>query len=939
MIETNHYLIRRFPISFFRDSQINTSQWSENKRSQSYVTISESELVRIIQVLTKRNLEIIDELLEIDVGSSTGAYEQQVIDHNGILLVNSMPYMRLSCSDGDARSRKAYFIDAELFEPIMEILQCGMPPDTKFVATKCNAYFGKCHSTSLPMPRLPAIVVIPDCEVQVPGKYTYVSAGSEEMSEERDGVVEINPFDGAGIITVEFASEIADALGLAYTPSAFQIRALPGWKGEVFTYDLKSYATEYGVRKITDAWGKEYDFFDDNIDMVCTASQFKFYKQYASMLDWEAAFTQEINGYTPTFNISNYTDAPELLDKTVNTSYQYLQTLDLSDDEVSTLAQPTVNELVRMSNDPVYLYQCAKDYFGDMLPSHFQAVGIDQDCIGDPYIYNKCKEFLKSRICEARGGKLLVSGNYQVVCPDLYALAQHAFGTPTQNIQGLVKANTIYSRYWLDTGAKEVDLLRSPHIAHEHNVAAVKSSSDMEKWFKYQTSTIITGMYDTIMLNSNGADYDGDIVLTTDNPVILAAAKRGRTPTIVPDSKSDMPVEKVRIDDYLALMRAGIRSMKCEIGQPTNMVSKLWAEQQTPKSAAYIKRLSVIVSQRIDAAKTGAVVGIPSDIRNYVNTRPDPAFFKPLHKTQKKKLSNAPCTMNRIDSHINAETKACKILKPSKEWNCLMLIDNTPDCRSSTYRRVRDDLISAAEGYQALTKDIQGKKNLSPGERNRRYEAYWHQCKKRFQKRKINKGHMLDLLITAAYSDEKCQQPSHRAALWTLFADELLRRIEKRRRGPSCIPNRLSRRQERAAKHHEKKLTDRRMEPLASATIFEHDLDMIRQMNLPDDAQKVLLVLRALSYCDGSKKPVALYSGIRRDGLSKRRIEELCGIDRRRVGSILESLCAAGAINIEKVNKAQIITYSPDVTAGEIIGTPRSSSDISALVKMLVAQK
>lgn len=58
-------------------------------------------------------------------------------------------------------------------------------------------------------------------------------------------------------------------------------------------------------------------YLHDQIDMVVTKSQFKFWNLYlddAGQFDcpkWKSAFEEEVHGYKRTFNVAKYADAPE----------------------------------------------------------------------------------------------------------------------------------------------------------------------------------------------------------------------------------------------------------------------------------------------------------------------------------------------------------------------------------------------------------------------------------------------------------------------------------------------------------------------------------------------------------------------------------------------------------------------------------------------------
>lgn len=239
---------------------------------------------------------------------------------------------------------------------------------------------------------------------------------------------------------------------------------------------------------------------------------------------WKSCFAEEVHGYKRTFNISSYDETYEELNKTTVMAYQPLQTSEYTDEEIEDLCKQTVKDYVAAcsSVEGFLKYRGIHDEEDEewnKIPSYYQAMYYNHSLYNDEFIQKKVKQDLKSGKERAYVGKIIVSGNYQTLTPDLYALMQHAFG---MEVTGLLKGNEVYSNYWNMNLFEEpwIDIIRSPHIANEHCPAMVVTSEAMERWFRYQKTGIILSIFDnTIALKLNSADFDGDHVLTTDNNV------------------------------------------------------------------------------------------------------------------------------------------------------------------------------------------------------------------------------------------------------------------------------------------------------------------------------------------------------------------------------------------------------------------------------------
>lgn len=558
------------------------------------IRVRESEIIRIVEQLAKEkemhgDYPFIDDLIWIKVGNSYNTYlklSNKPDKDKGIITFNSVRYKNLICSSSNVRSKKALFIKEELFDKVNKILLCGIPEDYPFdVFAKFNSYYGLPSTDSIPV-SMPNIVVVKDPENPITeifdvvhgqlGKSNYTINSGEKRTED------IKFADGAGLIDVSRMQKWVEELNakrlndepeyaIDYLPAAVQFRAIPGIKGNLFTFDLKAFVAQLKSQNrpttIIDFWGKEWDYEKDNVDCIMTASQFKFAKVYADLAAkngnategfslWMDEFQTECEGYSRTFNLSEISDPYKALKYSSIVSYQPLQTLQFTDEEVPKLCSRMVNTCKRVHTD----IDAFLNYSGIVSneenknqrkdpPPFYLALKNNHTLYNDPYIRKKIEKDLKSLRLRCYAGKIIVDGNYQVLTPDLYALAQAAFG---QTVTGLLKAGEIYSNYWnnqyrsfmtsdgdtwYQKGIDDVDVIRNPHIAVEHCPAKVVHNEDINYWFKYQNTGIIFNAYDSFALRLNSADYDGDHVLTTSSKIIIDAAKRANIKTVLPNIK------------------------------------------------------------------------------------------------------------------------------------------------------------------------------------------------------------------------------------------------------------------------------------------------------------------------------------------------------------------------------------------------------------------
>lgn len=330
----------------------------------------------------------------------------------------------------------------------------------------------------------------------------------------------------------------------------------------------------------------------------------------------------------------------DLPDKTM-LSYQPEQTVNFTDEEIPEVSRTGIGIYKKVSSsvDEFLKYRRlikTLEETGEEIenidkytPPYYVALLHNKDLFYDDYVHSKIEEDIKKLKYNILSGKLFVRGNYQVFIPDLYGLAEWAFhnelGHEPQGV--LKKPYHIYSDWWNDKGAKTVDIMRNQAVGMEHRIGHLRNNKELKKWFKYQATGIVSGMYDTLALALNSADYDGDTVCTTDNKQLIDAVKRefragnGRivVKKIIDKGSSSEPAKGIQIADRKSLMKVNQMSFKNSIGSVIDRVTDLWSNINTDEKRVrdYIMVGVIVGSETIDFAKTGENASFPKEIKNF----------------------------------------------------------------------------------------------------------------------------------------------------------------------------------------------------------------------------------------------------------------------------------------------------------------------------------
>lgn len=335
-------------------------------------------------------------------------------------------------------------------------------------------------------------------------------------------------------------------------------------------------------------------------------------------------------------------------DKTsVFTNYQFLQVLDLDTPEkIEELCKPTIewlNKIISQDSDYALLYLlgglCDKplnemeldDFMNvfNSLEAPVRALILNRDMLGDNYIKTKLARCLNTKINESYLGKLLVNGNFQFMISEPYSLCEHIYGLP---IKGLLNEFEHYSQYWNDRNVDTVVAMRAPLTwRSEVNTLHLQNNDKVNEWYKYLYSGIIYNVWGMDCMLHADSDFDGDIIFSTDNEIMLRNSFGGN-----PITYQKKPTEKKYIDTK-DLYKADLLSFDSKIGYITNCSTTLYSmlplfDKDSIEYNTIMHRLKecrVAQGNEIDRAKGLVVKDFPEHWTKWQNPdKPNDKFTK-----------------------------------------------------------------------------------------------------------------------------------------------------------------------------------------------------------------------------------------------------------------------------------------------------------------------
>lgn len=485
--------------------------------------------------------------------------------------INGISYRRLLGTNGGIKNSTIVFVSERHADELQRRIDNGRDLTQELVPAKLEAYKSLVCSASTPVSMPHGILVVKDCITRFTANTVYLNDecdGEPQMTDRPDTEIELNASDGFGLMLPSLAERWSHELGLDYVASGMNTR-FSFEKGMVFTFDFVDFAENVAENStVTDVWGDEHDIHD--VELILTESMLKLYDSYGSLQDYLDNCAE--NGYS----ICVTKTCPASLENERTMNYQFIQSYDLSNDDIDELIAPTMQEIHDVlggdwAKAVLFLRGIGlnENNVSDMEAGIIKAIMVDQRVLNDQYVRSSIYQLIQNRINEAKVGSVKVHGNYSIVSGDPYALCQSIFGL---EVTGLLKAGEIYNRYWVDHGAERLACFRAPMTCH-NNIRLVRTnySDEARYWFRYMTTCTVLNAWDTMTAALNGCDFDGDMVMLTDNSVLVGRLKE--LPAIMCIQRKAKK-KLVTEDDAI---RSNIESFGNDIGKTTNWITSMYA--------------------------------------------------------------------------------------------------------------------------------------------------------------------------------------------------------------------------------------------------------------------------------------------------------------------------------------------------------------------------
>ena len=489
----------------------------------------------------------------------------------------------------------------------------------------------------------------------------------------------------------------------------------------------KKTGNDYETYQVQDMFGHWHYLKDIKIITTDNAIKWKKFKDLmgGSLESAYEYWCKKVNEDGSVFGIVK-TDHPSKLGEHQQLSYQMVNTLPCTKDDVRDIARTSIEyvELLKQDNDEFekFLRKNANEV------NHYEMMADLYDHnheFGNSTFFRKEKtQIISAYVHKLRKGKIVVNGDNLTTCGNPYALLLYSVGEDFTKDPTLKSEDNVIQCYTTRFQHDEyLCAFRNPHnspnnICYFHNVY----SDEMKRYFNFSKNIIAINNIETdFQARSNGSDHDSDFVLATNQSTMVkcAAYCYKHYPTIVNDLKESGVVYKNNKSEY-ARMDNTFSKSRIGIGYSSNLaqlaMTYYWSELQSdnpdPKRLEELSDnfviLSVLAQVIIDSCKRLYEIDGVKEI---------------------DRISKLPCMSMKkeiIDKYGNKQTQKCdfpEFMKYTREITVTkdgkeLPQEDIEESKNKLKGRINKNLVCPMNWLQEWLNQIQGasKTNTVPTE-------------------------------------------------------------------------------------------------------------------------------------------------------------------------------------------------------------------------------
>ena len=567
--------------------------------------------------------------------------------------IDGIHYVRYKRSAGSSREGKCLFIDERLYKAMAKWSECGLKPKMNLASWESYKALSLSSIKGTVKFPLEGILFVPDYKSTFTDEVISVEVQDGTLtSAHKQTEITNDIWDGESLLDESvFRGNYADKHMLLlrnkfFKSCAFRTKLQKWFQDKNIT--LKELKSRGFVTFATDI---------NQIVMVTTPNSLKYLK-------FAGGFTERnirnwMENINDTFGVVKWDKSTRFFHgKMVQSSYQLLNTLGLTETQAAELLKPSIDYISLLRKDVDFMRYHFTDTFArekdDVEPVRPDGLADRADVIFT--LMHKCPHFdetelyanfrndvVKSLKERLKRGHILVNGTNATLFGNGPELLKYIAG---EEIISELHSGQIYCKRFADK--TKLLCARSPHIMMG-NLYSAENSTQGEIWNYFdlgENIVCVNAIEENIQQRLNGCDYDSDTMLLTDDKLLVETAEKYKNLFKVPVCK----IETAKKENQ-TLPELDHDTSNNKIGEIVNLSQKLnsliWdkihkgeSEEKIQKIYGDVCRLAVLSGLEIDKAKRACdVVNVGKELialrKKY--DKQSPVFFQEIDESGKEK--------------------------------------------------------------------------------------------------------------------------------------------------------------------------------------------------------------------------------------------------------------------------------------------------------------
>lgn len=453
--------------------------------------------------------------------------------YNNGFYCDGIKYIRFKRSSGSSRVGKCLFIDEKLYSRMHKWECCGLKirDGDEIDLAAFEAYISLTLSSIIDTIEIQPenILVIDDYNSVFKDRAAAVSYDGTSLQTTND-FVEVNNsiWDGQTLMDYSMYGKYSHYSMLLLRNRFFKTAA--------FSTHIQKFFADNGITEVSQLNGYTRAKSIEDIKLITTPSSIKFLK-FGTLDQW-------LDNLETTFGVVKHEKPTHYFDgRLVQTHYQLLNTLQLSEKEVDRLLAESFEYMSNLrynpavvrhhikypENPPINLEEIANK--NDIV---YQLLGINEKFTETKLYHDFLKDLLVSFKKNLMSGHVLVNGNYSTLLGNPYEMLLQSIGRFNgESDLGVGNIHNVRFEY-----GKKLLGSRSPHICAGNILLAnnVESKHIDDYFFLTEEIVCVNSINENLLEKLNGADFDSDTMMLTNNKLLIAAAERNYSKFAIPTS-------------------------------------------------------------------------------------------------------------------------------------------------------------------------------------------------------------------------------------------------------------------------------------------------------------------------------------------------------------------------------------------------------------------